>query len=260
MRIRPRLRIGITVFLAYAAWVFAAWKFRAIDYTTVGSESGLMFAVVQPLGVAALALGAFLTYAGWWRATLFEPQRLHRPVLLAVLLAMMLGFIAVVLSSADFGTIAPRHLLLLVVGTLLVGFCEEMVTRGVLVVSLRSGPRSEAWVWFWSSALFGLLHATNAFFGIGAVALLQVVAAFCVGTGLYLLRRFTGTLLVPIVLHALWDFSTLASSQGGGQTHAPLQLGMQLGTYLLCLVLAFIALRHGAGAVPTRDPAGRGRP
>lgn len=243
MRIKPRWWIGVVVFLAYAAWVMAAWIWRSIDYRQISSESNLVLAVIQPLGIAAVLLAIFNTWAGWWRATLFDTPRLQRPALMAILLFCMLGFIASMLWTTDYGGITLRHLVLLAVATLLVGFCEEMVTRGILLVSLRGSVRSEAWAWFGSCALFGLLHATNAFFGVGALALVQVVLAFCVGTGLYLLRRLGGTLLLPMLVHAAWDFSTLTSDLD--QVETGMATFVMMGaTYALFLLLVFVVL-HG---------------
>ena len=243
MRIKPRWWIGIVVLLAYAAWVMAAWIWRGVDYRQIASETSLVQAVIQPLGIAAVLLAVFNSWAGWWRATLFETPRVRRPLLLAALLLAMLGFIAATLGSTDFTAITLRHLALVAVATLLVGFCEEMVSRGILLVSLRGSLRSEAWVWFVSSAMFGLLHATNAFFGVGPLALVQVVLAFCVGSGLYLLRRLGGTLLLPMLVHAAWDFSTLASGLDADPPGA-VAFAFMASTWVLSLLLVFVVLRR----------------
>jgi len=57
--------------------------------------------------------------------------------------------------------------------------------------------------------LFGLLHVPNAFFGqsVGTTGF-QVVLAFLIGTSYYVTRRLTGLLVIPMILHGLWDFST----------------------------------------------------
>ena len=243
MRIKPRWWIGIVVLLAYAVWVMAAWIWRGVDYRQIASETSLVQAVIQPLGIAAVLLAVFNSWAGWWRATLFETHRVRRPLLLAVLLLAMLGFIAATLGSTDFAAITLRHLALVAVATLLVGFCEEMVSRGILLVSLRGSLRSEAWVWFVSSAMFGLLHATNAFFGVGPLALVQVVLAFCVGSGLYLLRRLGGTLLLPMLVHAAWDFATLASGLDADPPGAA-AFAFMASTWVLSLLLVFVVLRR----------------
>ena len=248
MRIKPQWWIGVVVLLAYAAWVLAAWLWRDVDYRHMADEANLMVAVIQPWGIAALVLAAFNAWAGWWRETLFETSRLRSPAMLAILSIVMVGFIASMLWSTDYSGIPLHHLGLVLVATLLVGFCEEMTTRGILLVSLRGSLRSEAWVWFLSSAAFGLLHVTNAFFGVGAMALVQVGLAFCVGTGLYLLRRLSGTLLLPMLVHAAWDFSTLTGDLDqlppGNSTFLMMAL-----TYVLSLVLVILVFRRNRRVV-----------
>lgn len=247
MRIKPRWWIGVLIVVAYAAWVMGVWIYHGIDYLTIGAEANLVRGVIQPLGIAAVLLAAFNAYAGWWRATLFEVPRVSRPWFLVVLLLAMLGFIGVSMAVTDWAAVGARHLMILAAATLLVGFCEEMLTRGVLLVSLRGSLKSEAWVWFASTGMFGLMHATNAFFGVGPIALVQVVLAFCVGTGLYLLRRLGGSLLLPILVHAVWDFSSIASVLA--QAPTPLsKVALLAATYLLSLVFVVLVLR-GEGKV-----------
>ncbi|RYF41381.1 MAG: CPBP family intramembrane metalloprotease [Comamonadaceae bacterium] len=242
MRLQPRWWIGVAVFLAYAVWIVAVWKFFDVDYASIGQEASLLRAVVLPLGIAAIALALFNWRAGWWPQTIREP-RLHQPLYLAVLLFAMLGFIGINLYATGWASISPRHILVLAGAMLLVGFCEEMVTRGVLLVALRGSLRSEAWVWFASTGLFGLLHATNAFFGLGAFALVQVLLAFCAGTGLYLVRRLTGSIWPAMLLHALWDFSSIAHGLGQAPS-SPSSWMFLVSIYGVSLVLVFLVLRR----------------
>ena len=88
------------------------------------------------------------------------------------------------------------YLLALAMGTLLVGFSEEMLTRGTGLVGLRGGF-GEPVAWFFSCLLFGLLHALNIFFGqaFGATAQ-QIGLAFFAGSVLYITRRVAGTLIL----------------------------------------------------------------
>lgn len=160
------------MYLAYAGWVMAAWAFFGIDYASIGTQPNLLRGVILPLGIAAILLAAFNGLAGWWPMTTREP-RVRKPLFLAVLLVPMAGFIGLNLLAARWTAIGLEHALVLAAAMLLVGFCEEMVTRGFLLVSLRGSLGSQAWAWFWSTALFGLMHATNAFFGLGTAALVQ---------------------------------------------------------------------------------------
>lgn len=252
MRIQPRWWIGLGVYLAYMGWVFAAWTYLDIDYAALGAQANLLRGIIVPLGIAAIMLCIFNGLAGWWPQATREPV-LRQPLYLAAVLVPMLGFIGMNLYSTVWAAIGIEHVLVLAAAMLLVGFCEEMVHRGILLVGLRHSLRSEAWVWFWSSALFGLLHATNAFFGVGAAALVQVVLAFCAGTGLYLVRRLTGSLWVAMALHALWDFSSIAQGLGRG----PQSLGALVflgGTYVASIAVVVLVLRRGAGAGASAKP------
>jgi hypothetical protein len=90
---------------------------------------------------------------------------------------------------------------------LLVGFCEELATRGLLITGFRAAW-TEPRVWFVSTLLFALLHLPNWVFGAGPIAVVQALTAFFAGSMLYLTRRVTGSLIPAMLLHGLWDFSS----------------------------------------------------
>ena len=112
-------------------------------------------------------------------------------------------------------TASASYALWLAIGTLLVGFSEELLTRGLAIVGGR-GSMHEKWVWVFSGVIFGLLHVPNAFFGqsVGTTAQ-QVVFAFAVGLMYYVTRRLAGTLIVTMGLHAIWDFSVFIQDHSG---------------------------------------------
>ena len=145
---------------------------------------------------------------------------------------------------------------LLAVGVLLVGFSEEMVTRGLMIVGLRGGLK-EPMVWLVSSLLFGLLHAINIVFGQAVDATLQqIVFAFLLGTAFYVTRRVTGTLLVCMVLHALWDFGTIGNDATDGTNYAGFFLVL---TAVLGLVAVWRLLRSPAPAATADSRPANGR-
>jgi membrane protease YdiL (CAAX protease family) len=79
------------------------------------------------------------------------------------------------------------------------GISEEILFRGVVQVGL-AGVLPEGWALLATSAAFGLVH-----FASGTYAILAA------GMGLYLGTLFLvqGTLLAPIIAHALYDFVAL---------------------------------------------------
>jgi membrane protease YdiL (CAAX protease family) len=102
------------------------------------------------------------------------------------------------INYGGLGDIDSKLLLWIVVGTLLVGFCEELMYRGLVLVGFRGGMR-EALAWFWSSVAFGLLHSIKFFLGQDLLPTLQqAVMTFLIGSGFYIARRTTGVIFVPM--------------------------------------------------------------
>jgi uncharacterized protein len=151
--------------------------------------------------------------------------------------------------SIDFGAASAATLLLVAIGTGLVGFSEELLTRGLMIVGFR-GTLSEVWVWFLSSLLFGLLHGLNVFFGqsIGAT-LRQIVFAFLLGTAFYVTRRLTGLLVVTMVIHAIWDFGVLGTEHSGADASGASGL-----LVWPAVILAFVVLVKILRSSATRSP------
>lgn len=213
LKVKPRVWIGLVIWIGYAVLVFTVQMLSGISYDTWGDNaSNLFFGAGVSLIVATAALALTTTALGWWRPALFERQTSRHkwpiiaPALLAILALANLFFTD--WGSYDLAFFGASIVLLLV------GFTEELTTRGLLVVALRS-RLGEGWVWFLSSLLFALLHLVNIVLGQGVfVTLEQVAFTFFVGTAFYILRRTTGTLIVAMVLHAVWDFSVFAVAHG----------------------------------------------
>jgi membrane protease YdiL (CAAX protease family) len=60
---------------------------------------------------------------------------------------------------------------------------------------------------------FGGVHVTN-FFTEGPGAFAQALVVSTIGLYLYVVRLVSGGLLLPILLHAGWDFSSFSSDLG----------------------------------------------
>lgn len=245
MKTQPNWWIGVIIYLIYNGIIFSIWAAVGADYNNMVGSEVIFKSLVLPLALGAIFLIAMLSWLGWWRPVITEDRRGGPSWVLWIVLAIMLGFIVINVSATSWSAIAAGHLLLLVAGAILVGFNEEALTRGILVVGWRGSTSNEVWVWFWASLLFGLLHLPNAFFGPGlAVSGVQVIFAFLAGSGFYILRRLSGTLIIPMVLHGAWDFSTF-SHQASGADLAPLTPLFQFGTYLISIILVIVVLRAG---------------
>ena len=202
--------VVLGLFLAYMVVVAAIWKVNKVDYATIGDTvPNAQRGIIVPIGAGALLLAVAITVLGAWHDVLFEDGR-QGPAWTLVVPALWVVVAAINISCIDWKSEAKPVLPWLVLGTLLVGFAEEVVTRGTLIVGLREAGWSETTVYLVCTALFALLHGINVLFGQSMrQTLTQIVMAFVAGTALYITRMTTGTLLTGIVMHAAWDFGTL---------------------------------------------------
>jgi membrane protease YdiL (CAAX protease family) len=253
MRVAPRPVITVGIALGYVAIVGIAFAVLDLDYDSVGSTTTTVVeGIVVPVTLGAVFLAAVTTYLGWWGPALREGLR--APTWLwAVPVLMAVPGVAFLVAGAGPADRSTTFLLALGVGCLLVGFSEEMLTRGTGLVGLRGGF-GEALSWFFSCLLFGLIHALNAFFGqsIGST-LQQILTAFLAGSVLYVTRRVSGTLVACMLLHAWIDFTTFAFSEAAIDAESPFVAlaGFQWIAFVLALVGVVVMLRRAGRTAET---------
>ena len=218
MRVRPRYHVGLIAVVGYSVLVVAAWGLLGVDYATISSTTeNVVRGIVVPVGIGAAFLAGYTSWLRWWRPALREPD-LVAPRWTLVVPALMVVVALLNLLSAD-------------LAVLLVGF---------------RGSASQALSWFWTSFLFGMIHALNLFFGQSLMdTMQQVVAAFLLGSALYVTRMATGALVAAMLVHALWDFASLSFSGSGAEATMPNVVGGVLNylTIVLALVSVVVILR-----------------
>lgn len=169
------------------------------------STSYVLVLIVVPVLIGGLVLVGFGASVGWLRST-FEWQPIRGRgwmwiAIIVVLLFNVLRFASVDYSAAGFDWVAAWLL-----AGLVIGFSEELLTRGYVVRIMRSSGHSEVAVGLVSAALFALLHGSNLFTGQAlGPTLLQMVYTFFFGFCMYLSLRVTRTIVAPILLHASTD-------------------------------------------------------
>jgi membrane protease YdiL (CAAX protease family) len=241
VRVQPRPIIGIAIFVVYAVIFSVGFLASGVDYDRAGdTTSNVLKAIVVPVGIGALVLLLVTHFLGWWRPVFRDEDRSPRWTLLIP--AFMAAAVLAGLATADWGTRESSFIVWLLIGTLFVGIAEETLTRGLLLVGFRGGM-GEVGVWFWTSLVFGALHGLNIMFGqsVGDTVR-QIVFAFVIGSVLYACRRATGVLLVPIVLHWLWDFTTFVASGGEGTTSASATASLQGFVAYGAVIVLIVAL------------------
>lgn len=203
-----------------------------VQYAAPTTIAELWRGIAVPVGASLLLVVAAITALGWWRPVLIE----ENPVRGWVVVVPVVQLVAILLAT-NYGGLAERGLgftLLLLLSTLLVGFGEELMFRGIGVTVFRRNGFSEGKVALWSSVIFGLAHATN-LINTGFGALAQVLLAAVSGYFFYLVRRRGGGVLLPAVVHGLWDFSLLSGAVVPGESY----LGV-VASVLAIIVLAVV--------------------
>ncbi|MDD2859022.1 MAG: CPBP family intramembrane metalloprotease, partial [Candidatus Nanopelagicales bacterium] len=234
--------VVVGLFVAYMLVVGVLWKVTGTRYDALAdSRAHVVRGIILPIGVGALLLAIATTWLGWWDLALFGDGRFG-PTWALIVPAIMAVVVVANIVTIDFRSPKADVIPFLVIGTLLVGFSEELLSRGLLVVGLRQGGASELVVWLATSTLFALLHAMNALFGQSVkMTVTQIVFAFVAGTAFYVTFMTTGSLLVAMILHALWDLGALGIKATGAQQKPAIGL-LAFGSYAAALVSVWFVI------------------
>ncbi|MGD9954854.1 MAG: lysostaphin resistance A-like protein [Candidatus Nanopelagicales bacterium] len=215
-RIRPSVPVAFGVFVVYVIVFIGLSGSSGIAYDNwFDTAPNIWRTAVLPLAAASLVLIVFLLWARW-DFVFRDPERLPMGGLLTALLVVYVLMIVGQFAIADWGGVGDKLLPILVAGVL-VGFAEETLFRGVILRSLRTKMRPEAWVVLFSSVWFGAFHLTNIATGLNLISgAFQMFLATAGGVFLYLFRRYRGLLVVAMAAHGLWDTSAFLPKPTGG--------------------------------------------
>lgn len=234
---RPTVGAGLLLYLGYLAIFFTTWAINGVDYTRIGESAEttkLWYAYPTLAGCAFLVVS--ISVLDWWRSVLFEESK-SGPLWLWLLPVVMAGIILNSFVGLDSNRLSSDLLVWSTLGAVGVGFGEEMITRGSMIVGLRS-RFSEIRVWLISTLLFSALHVPNVVFGLPLSEMpFQVLFTFLFGSGMYVVRRISGTLILPMVLHGLWDSSLFLSVSTGVEPSVT-----QFAVYPVAMVCAIAML------------------
>ena len=220
----------------------AAGSDKYATFTTVDS---IVKSLIIPVGASVVFGIIVVSVLGWWRPVLADDRPVRRwvwivPIVMVVAIAAGINYR---LISDRGGSVFG----LLLVGCLLVGVGEELMYRGIGVVTFRNLGFTENKVALWTTVIFALSHATN-LISEGPKAFVQVLITAIAGYFFYLIRRVSGTLLLGMVLHGLWDFGLTSTAAAT----TPPALNVLLFV-LADIVLAIVVLirRHHINISPT---------
>lgn len=206
-----------------------------INHHVLGIESGSDVHLGCGIGAAIGAVVAMGLFKLWFKPD-FKGCLQRKGLLTGILLFLpvaVIHYIGSVVSWTSFGT---GSVLLALLAAFSPGFVEETAFRGLGVANYMRTIKSEKQikVIFWlSSLVFGLVHATNIFAG-GDPASCAIQAVYAIGIGMALGAVYlrTGNLLPCILGHMSLDFMEFIRgdlSQSGG-----IMTGMGVGDWITC--------------------------
>jgi len=204
--------VVITVLFFISQW---GWG-RVLGYdAATGTETtdGLWTGMVFRVGLTALIFTAIALYLSRiWGGGIYVQHVPRLPAWMWVLPLVMLAAAVVGVVVNDWGARGMDYVLVLALGTLIVGIAEETTFRGIVVRALRGSTSNEFLVMLFSALLFGVIHAVNILNGAEVGKTIgQVAIASISGIALYVTLRLTGSLLVPILLHGFYDYSVIGT-------------------------------------------------
>lgn len=252
-RLKPNLRNGLFIALLYVVYFTIALKISGVGYENItDSANNVLKAVVLPLLGGTILLTAIAMWSGWWKDLWHDQYKIkgHSWMYLFPII-MAIGIIAN-LASAKFGNVSGQMIGYIFVGTAMVGYCEELLFRGMVLRGARGSGLSELRVMLVVALSFGIFHGANFFLGQNIVSTLQQIAfASITGAIFYIIFRKTGLLIVPMILHGLWDFSVFAreASLGSNPELASIfkiigAIGLYLPIILLLVSLRFVNVKN----------------
>ena len=210
--------------LVYAAIIQIGGRVVGADVDAdegLETAGNLLEAAVIPIALSSVFVVGIATWLGWWSQIIHEPlrtQRWVRVVPAALVLAAAAG--------ASWGNLLDQDadlVLTLVVLVCIVGFTEELMFRGIGLVTFRRMHLTEGKVALYSSVTFGAVHLSNAL-ATGSSAIVQAIVVSFTGYMLYLTRRWVGTIWLAMPVHSSQDFVILSGQVGVDAKASPLAI------------------------------------
>ena len=262
-----RLLALVVVYLAIylgAGWLSGHVGGHFVEDDLLSSLGSVFFQLTFALVVGAIVLVAFSAYMGWNRE-LYGRQRIYRSWWMWIAPVTVLAPIVLRVLGIDWGRNGLDVVALVMATGLLIGFVEELLTRGIGIKMLRSGGHGEWAVAALSSLVFALLHSINLLTGqpLATVAF-TVVYTFAFGVLMYLTLRTTGFLVGAMILHGLTDPTTILAVGGidelqpGNEPNGLLEAA-GLVTFPL-IAIGFLLLIFIRGRIPLHRSSEDARP
>lgn len=243
---RPGRRLAwpwfLVIVVVYAGIIQGLGFLTGVDTSSSDSAFPTTESLVRnaliPIGASIVFAAAVVTWLGWWGEVLHYRAPVRRWVRWVP--ASMLAVALLGLNYGHLGDQSASLVVCLLLLGLFVGVGEELMFRGIGVQVFRRAGLTEGKVALFSSLVFGLVHLSNAI-GAGAQAILQALIVSTSGYFFYLCLRVGGVILLPVLVHGLWDTSLFSNLVGDEPQASP---GMALIIVLQAVLIIVLLVRR----------------
>jgi len=202
--------------LWYYGGLYRNGTLLAVSQVTAETLPRILFQNILVNGPEILVAAAVLFWMGRERFVqemgLMIPRKKCLPLLIAAGLCLLMLVLALLFSRLEPLAVSYQWVYYL----LLIAFTEELIFRGLLPYLMEKSGAPGWAVWVVPGILFACMHTLmpmvqNGFTVRGLVLrLLSVLGGYTAGhCGFYALRRWSGTLWLPVLLHGMLDFSSV---------------------------------------------------
>ncbi|MDY0985021.1 type II CAAX endopeptidase family protein [Microbacterium sp. CFBP9023] len=208
---RPRsiwLALGVVVF-----YVLCAWGLGNLLGGLASEDDPLAEFSLGHFIPLAVAIGGILLFLRWtrWGADVWRerptPTLTPRRWWLIAIPVLAVAIPVIEMFDVPWAERSLGLLIVLALGTLMVGFGEELAIRGVLLAAVRA-RFGEFSVFLITCFVFALAHIPGYLF-IDLppfIIAFNVIALMSAGATYYWIRRVTGRIWVAMIVHALTDW------------------------------------------------------
>lgn len=208
-RLKPTLFHALIIVIFYAGLLVVIEMLMGVPYTDFSkSTNNMLYGVLIPISIGSVVLTGIALWSGWWKDLWRDKYYIKDHMWMHIFLALFMVAVVANFLVGRIGTLDHTYILITLVATVLVGYSEELLTRGLLVRGTRGSGFSEVKVFYIVIIVFGFMHGINFINGQPlAITIEQMFMAGLLGGVFYTIFRKTGFLIVPMIVHALWDFS-----------------------------------------------------
>lgn len=212
-RLKPTLLNALLIAVVYVIILAGLNKLSGVPYTEIiKSSTNMLYGVLIPVFLSSIILTIISLWSGWWKDLWRDKYQIKGHNWMYVFL--ILSIIAVIANflGNSIGSLDESFIFCTFIATAFVGYSEELLTRGILVRGARGSGLTEIKVFLVVMFVFGCLHGINIIAGQAIIpTLIQMIYAGLMGGVYYVIFRKNGFLVIPMILHWMFNFSSFTS-------------------------------------------------